>query len=297
MNMLCPPFPVLLQGINKEISNFGQSQKNTTPHHLPRILKARSGKFAYINDELIAFHTIGKTVAITKFEYVLLPIFDLVNQYDTQKANLSVDVLSSALFTCAPLTRYFRERADIFFLNLAIGVRLATELNEVLSETFGWAGFSAGRNPGISVDSTEGMQLQLLPLPEENKYLSSQLPEDLNMEFFAFLFSSNLRPDNVFLKRADETYQLQQRFSQTGKRRVTGDNYSSDFGGQTGWYGDFPPHMHSGNISKMSFCVVVTELMQIYFLAIAGGKVQHTPCRTDDSVQKLVADKGSFPES
>ena len=161
--------------------------------------------------------TIGKTVAITKFEYVLLPMFDLVSQYDTQKANLSVDVLSSALFTCALLTRCFRERADIFFLNLAIGVRLATELNEVLSETFGWVGLSAGRNPGISVDSTEGMQLQLLPLPEENKYLSSQLPEDLNMDFFAFLFSSNLRPDDVFLKRADETYQLQQRFSRTGQ--------------------------------------------------------------------------------
>lgn len=62
--------------------------------------------------------------------------------------------------------------------------------------------FNAGRNPDISVGSTEGMQLQLLPLPEENKYLSSQLTVDLNIDFFAFLFSSNLRPDDVFLKKS-----------------------------------------------------------------------------------------------
>lgn len=55
--------------------------------------------------------------------------------------------------------------------------------------------------------------------------------------------------------------------------------------------------LSTSSISKMSFCVVVTELMQKNLLAIAGGKVQRTPCCTDDSVQKLVADKGSFPES
>jgi hypothetical protein len=140
--------------------------------------------------------TIGKTVAITKFEYVLLPIFDLVSQHDTQKANVSLDVLSSALFTCALLTRCFRERADVFFLNLAIGVRLATELNELLFDTFGWAALPAGRNPGVSDDSTEGMQLQLLPLQEENECLASQLPKDL--DFFLSLFSSNLRPTMYF---------------------------------------------------------------------------------------------------
>lgn len=159
--------------------------------------------------------TIGKNVATAKLEYILLPIFDLVNQHDTLKANLSINILSSALFTCALLTRNFRDRPDVFFLNLAIGVRLATELNEILSETFGWDKFPIVRTPGISVDFTQDVQLQLLLSARENQYTFSQWPKDLDIGFFAFLLSSNLQPDDVLLKRADETYRLQQRFSQT----------------------------------------------------------------------------------
>ncbi|KAJ5415511.1 hypothetical protein N7465_004206 [Penicillium sp. CMV-2018d] len=154
--------------------------------------------------------TLAKSVAAVKFQYVLLPIFDLVNGHDTAKANLSLDVLSSALFTCALLTRNFQQRPDVFFLNLAIGVRLATELSEVLSETFGWDGL-----PVVGGISTQDNQLQLLSATEEPQYVAPEWAEGLDMQFLSFLFSSNLQPDDVILKRADDTYKLQHRFSRT----------------------------------------------------------------------------------
>jgi hypothetical protein len=160
---------------------------------------------------------ISKCIATSKLEYVLLPIFDLVNRHDTLKANLSLDVLSSALFTCAMLTRNFRERPDVFFLNLAIGVRLATEPNELLSEIFGWDGFPLVRSPGVPHEFAEGMQLQLLSPGGETHYSTPQWLTDPDMDLSGFLFPSNLQPDNIFLMRANDTYQLQQRFSRTGQ--------------------------------------------------------------------------------
>lgn len=51
MNMLCPPFPVLLQGINK-ISSFGQSQKKYYPLiiylEFSRLVRGNSRKSGWI---------------------------------------------------------------------------------------------------------------------------------------------------------------------------------------------------------------------------------------------------------
>ncbi|KAJ5559812.1 hypothetical protein N7513_002211 [Penicillium frequentans] len=169
-----------------------------------------------INYEL-RVDTIGKSVAIAKLEYVLLPMFEMMNQHDPQMANQSLDVLSSALFACALLSRNFRERPDVFFLNLAVGVRLVTEMKEVLSEAFGWGALYMAEPPNIYTGSSDGLELQLLPRATEIKSSPTQWQGDLDTDFLAFLFSSDLLPDDVFLKRAGETYQLQQRFSKTEK--------------------------------------------------------------------------------
>jgi hypothetical protein len=89
-------------------------------------------------DYNVTVDVIGKATAITIFEYLLRPLLNLVQRQSFEMANVAEDVLSNSLFACALLSRDFAKRADVFFLNLALGVRLVHDLREVLLEVFGW---------------------------------------------------------------------------------------------------------------------------------------------------------------
>ncbi|RAQ98581.1 haloacid dehalogenase domain-containing protein hydrolase [Stemphylium lycopersici] len=89
-------------------------------------------------DYNVSVDTIGKATAIIKFEYLLRPLLNLLQKHSFEKANVAEEVLSNSLFACALLSRNFAKRADVFFLNLALGVRLVQDLREVLLEVFGW---------------------------------------------------------------------------------------------------------------------------------------------------------------
>ena len=65
-------------------------------------------------------------------------MLDAVAQHSPHKAQLAEDVLSCALLACALLTRNFSKRPDLFFLNLALGVQLASDMPGVFSDVFGW---------------------------------------------------------------------------------------------------------------------------------------------------------------
>ncbi|KAF2744333.1 hypothetical protein M011DRAFT_460900 [Sporormia fimetaria CBS 119925] len=146
---------------------------------------------------------IGKTTAITKLEYLLRPIFNLVRRQSLRKAKVAEDVLGNSLLACALLSRNFAKRADIFFLNLALGVRLVDDLRKVLSEVFGWRGL-----PVVEL-SIQDMKIEEPPVRE----LSVALCESRGHACSNVLLLYNLKPEEIFLKRASETFQLQHRFS------------------------------------------------------------------------------------
>ena len=55
-----------------------------------------------------------------------------------RQVNSSTTTLAYGLFACAMLTRDYSLRPDVFFLNLAVGVRLATKMRKVFSDFFNW---------------------------------------------------------------------------------------------------------------------------------------------------------------
>ncbi|KAF4971259.1 hypothetical protein FSARC_1881 [Fusarium sarcochroum] len=81
---------------------------------------------------------ISRITGTTKLQYILRPLLELVAQDDPSKAQVAEDVLGYALFSCALLTRNFSKRPDLFFLNLALGVRLASGMRAVFYDVFGW---------------------------------------------------------------------------------------------------------------------------------------------------------------
>ncbi|KAF2630905.1 hypothetical protein BU25DRAFT_455960 [Macroventuria anomochaeta] len=74
-------------------------------------------------DYKVSVDSIGKATANIKFEYLLQPLFNLVQRHP-KKASVAQDILSNSLFTCALLSRKFAKRPDVFFIKLALGVRL-----------------------------------------------------------------------------------------------------------------------------------------------------------------------------
>lgn len=86
----------------------------------------------------IRIDVVSKIIAITKLEYVFRPVFERIVAHSPAKAGLAEDVLGSALLVCALLTRNFSERPDLFFLSIAQGIRLASNLRAEFSEVFGW---------------------------------------------------------------------------------------------------------------------------------------------------------------
>ena len=87
----------------------------------------------------LALEPLWKTLACIKLEYVLRPILEMLEQLAPSKRETAEDILACALFTCALLSRDYSARPDVFYLNVALGIRLATEMRDVFSECFGWS--------------------------------------------------------------------------------------------------------------------------------------------------------------
>ena len=79
-----------------------------------------------------------KALACIKLEYILRPVLDMLGELAPSQRDTAEETLACGLFCCALLTRNYSTRPDVFYLNLALGIRLATEMKEVFSECFGW---------------------------------------------------------------------------------------------------------------------------------------------------------------
>ena len=81
---------------------------------------------------------LSRGLAVAKPEYLLRPMFELLSQSATALSERAEETLSYGLFACALLTRDYSSRPDVFFLNLAIGVRLVSEMRKMLVDCFEW---------------------------------------------------------------------------------------------------------------------------------------------------------------
>lgn len=81
-----------------------------------------------------------KGLAATKLEYVLRPVLEYVSALElpSEMVQDAERALGYALFCCAVLTRDLSSRADVFFLNLALGLELAKDPRGVFKNVFGW---------------------------------------------------------------------------------------------------------------------------------------------------------------
>ncbi len=69
--------------------------------------------------------TLSKGLAVIKLEYLLRPMLETLDQAANGLRDLAEETLAYGLFACALLTRDYSRRPDVFFLDLAVGVRLA----------------------------------------------------------------------------------------------------------------------------------------------------------------------------
>lgn len=76
--------------------------------------------------------------ANVKFEYILRPVLEMLEELAPSQRDTAEEILACGLFCCALLTRNHSTWSDVFYLNLALGIRLATEMKDVFSECFGW---------------------------------------------------------------------------------------------------------------------------------------------------------------
>ncbi|KAG8630270.1 hypothetical protein KVT40_001889 [Elsinoe batatas] len=86
---------------------------------------------------------LSKILAFAKLEHTLRFVLERISRTDAD-AELIVaaeSILANALFCSAVLTRDFSRRADLFFLNLAVGVQLADDLRTTIDGLFGWGDF------------------------------------------------------------------------------------------------------------------------------------------------------------
>ena len=81
---------------------------------------------------------LSRGLAVTKLEYLLRPMFEMLGHTAPALSDKAEETLSYGLFACALLTRDYSSRPDVFFLNLAVGVRLVYEMRKVLADCFGW---------------------------------------------------------------------------------------------------------------------------------------------------------------
>lgn len=202
------------------------------------------GKDCISIDYGLALEPLWKTLAGIKLEYVLRPILEMLEQIAPSQRDTAEETLACGLFCCALLSRDYSTRSDVFYLNLAIGVRLATEMRVVFSECFGWSNWPQ------SVLQERGSLPRAAPEPENQQLISfsgkkrtlhgsraepirgtahrpfhrasgilvasllSDAMEERNKGiFFYWKIHRSLDFETVVLKREDDTIALHNRFS------------------------------------------------------------------------------------
>ena len=191
-----------------------------------------------------ALDPLWNSLACIKFEYLLRPVFQMLEQIAPCRREIADETLAYGLLCCALLSRSYSKRPDVFFLNLALGLRLATNMKEMFSECFGWSNWpysiiinrnsythtelEAESSQLISISAREGGPRRSRTSPV--KTLSHRLPFAKSEELVAVLYSDwmeryakNTPPhwsvpesidfETVFLKREDATLALHDRFS------------------------------------------------------------------------------------
>ncbi len=158
----------------------------------------------YIDYDL-TMETLSKGLAVIKLEYLLRPMLEALDEVDCCLRDLAEETLACGLFACALLTRDYSKRPDVFFLNLAVGVRLATEMRRVFSEYFDWCNWDPHR-------STAREFLQPA-ITEASENLDRKM-SDLVSSHLRWI-SRALEPQIIYLKREADTLFLHSKFSST----------------------------------------------------------------------------------
>ena len=107
-------------------------------HHEEVSMRWREDSGSIHIDYHLDLKPLEKGLAVIKLEYLLRPMFEMLDRTAPHQRQLAEEVLAYSLFACALLTRNYSTRADVFYLNLAIGVRLAAEMRRVFSDCFDW---------------------------------------------------------------------------------------------------------------------------------------------------------------
>ena len=150
--------------------------------------------------------TLSKGLAVIKLEYLLRPMPETFDQAATGLRDLAEETLAYGLFACALLTRDYSRRPDVFFLNLAVGVRLATDMRKVFSECFDWFNWAPH-----APTAPESLQLAIREAVSEN---SGRRMSNLMLSHLHWI-SRTLEPQVVYQKREADTLSLHRRFSNT----------------------------------------------------------------------------------
>jgi len=150
--------------------------------------------------------TLSKGLAVIKLEYLLRPMLETLDQAANGLRDLAEETLAYGLFACALLTRDYSRRPDVFFLNLAVGVRLATEMRKVFSECFDWCNW-----PPHAPTAQDSLQLAIREAISEN---SDRRMSNLMLSHLQWI-SRTLEPQVIYLKREADTLSLHRRFSNT----------------------------------------------------------------------------------
>ena len=195
-------------------------------------------------DYSFALEPLWNTLACIKLEYVLRPVLEMLEQIAPSQREIAEETLAQGLFCCALLSRNYSKRPDVFLLNLALGIRIATNMKEVFSECFGWDNWPHGIISDSKLHAhtgpkTESSQLILSSVGKEYlRHSRTGLIEKVHHRFplkKSEILVAGLHPDwtgshakdihlrwsvpesidfeTVFLKREDETLALHERFS------------------------------------------------------------------------------------
>ena len=191
-----------------------------------------------------ALEPLWNTLACIKLEYVLRPVVEMLEHVAPSQRDIAEETLAYGLFCCALLSKNYSKRLDVFLLNLALGIRLATNVKEMFSECFGWDGWPHNIIPKTKLPThtePEADSSQLISLSARKDDLHRSRTRVIKKVSHRLLFGSSevlvadLYPEwteinakniplrwsetksidfeIVFLKREDETLALHNRFS------------------------------------------------------------------------------------
>ena len=104
---------------------------------------------------------ISKALASIKLEYMLRPVFDILLQFEPSKLAVAEETLACALFSCALLSRNYSKCPNVFFLNLALGIELATDTKQTFMDMVGWNNW-----PRHKIANDEGVHYERDMIPE-----------------------------------------------------------------------------------------------------------------------------------